>query len=98
VLGSAPRSLPFLGEPGVVVSPEQTAAEARRASRANWLDRQLREGRIGPSEYRARKSRMAPIAGVKPLSDPAIALALLIVTPSEDWLYVGPGGGGVRRT
>jgi len=96
-LGAAPRILPFLGEPGEVVHVELTAAEARRAGRANRLDRQLRDGVIGPAEFRARKSRMAPIAGAKPLADPEKALALLIVTPTEDWTYVGPGGGGVRR-
>src|SRR5207237_263190 len=57
-LGGAPRTLPFLGEPGEVVSRPLTGAEARRASRANRLDRQLREGRISPSEFRARKRRM----------------------------------------
>jgi hypothetical protein len=96
-LGAVPRTLPFLGEPGEVVDRELTAAQARRASRANRLDRLLRDGDITPDEFRRRKSRMAPIAGVKPLADPATALALLIVTPSEDWRYVGPNAGGTTR-
>jgi len=97
-LDAAPRTLPFLGEPGVLIVAELTAREGSRASRANRLDRRLRDGDISPGEFRRRKGNMAPIAGVKPLADPEKALALLIVTPPEDWTYVGPSSGGMRRT
>lgn len=62
---------------GLVVNRDVTRTDARRAGRYMALAQKLAKGRVTPGEFRRQVQRMPKIDGTRPLSDPAIVLALV---------------------
>lgn len=62
---------------GEIVSRDVARTDARRAGRYMALTQQLLKGRISPSEFKRKVQKMPKIDGIRPLSDPAVVLALV---------------------
>jgi hypothetical protein len=62
-------------------------AEAKRLGRYYVEVRRLERGEIGPSQFRRKVSRWAPVAGHKLAADPNVALALTATTAPSDWRF-----------
>ncbi len=82
---------------GELVDVPLTYAEAQRAGRYMQRADSLDKGRISPAQFRARAARMGPIAGRQVVSDPAVALALVVTTAPSDLVFDSPRAGGQAR-
>ncbi|MHB8671747.1 MAG: hypothetical protein ACYDAD_14505 [Acidimicrobiales bacterium] len=74
-------------DPPRLATVELGYRDAQRAGRLDALGRAMREGRLAPKDYERRVRRMRPIAGLKPLADPRVVLALVTVSGRDDWVF-----------
>ena len=74
-------------DPPRLVTIQSDLATAKRVGRYDRKLRDLREGRIGPGDFRRYALRVRPIGELRVVSDPATAVALVEATTPEDWIF-----------
>jgi hypothetical protein len=71
----------------VVQIDDLSRAEARRVGGHLAKMQALNQDRLHPEDFRARARRMRPVRGYRLLSDPRVALALMVRTDARDFTF-----------